>query len=179
MSSKMYEIGRIGRPRGLDGWLRFDPSDTRSAHFITETPVVYIKNSRSGFQPLRILDFYTEQKRNDTTFFVKFDMITTRSEAEAVKDKTLYSDHFEPGEDSALPGGDEPDITGYKVFREGVSETAGYVLDLVENPAHSILEIKIGNGSLLIPFVDEYIADVDHQNRRILCRNLHQLMDED
>ncbi len=174
----MNELGRIGRPRGLDGWLRFEPSDARAADYISENLIVYIKNNRSGFRPLRIEEIYTEEKRNQTTFFVKFDMITSRTEAESVKDKSLFSDQFDLEIESEYAEDDkEPDYTGYLILHN--EETAGTVLDLMQNPAHSILEVKIGIGTLLIPFVDEYVRSVDHKNRQIVCQNLEQLTDEE
>ena len=49
----------------------------------------------------------------------------------------------------------------------------------MDNPAHSIIEAKIGKGAVLIPFVDEYVADVNHDKRFIRCQNLDQLMEEE
>ena len=49
----------------------------------------------------------------------------------------------------------------------------------MDNPAHSILEAKIGKGALLIPFVDEYVSEVDHDKRIVRCQNLDQLMEEE
>jgi ribosomal 30S subunit maturation factor RimM len=49
----------------------------------------------------------------------------------------------------------------------------------MDSPAHSILEAKVGKGSLLIPLVDEYVSDVDNDKRIIKCQNLDQLMEEE
>ena len=179
MNSRLHEIGRIGRPRGLDGYVRFEPYSAYAATFISENQILYINEQRSGYRPLRIEDVYTEEKRNSVSFFVKFDMITNRTEAEEVKDKALYSDQFDPEADTDSAESDEVDFTGYDITSDESAEPIGSVLDVMDNPAHSILEAKIGKGSLLIPFVDEYVSDVDHDKRVIKCQNLDQLMEEE
>jgi len=174
MNSRFSEIGRIGRARGLEGWVRFLPADRFNPDFFSDHPIVYIKNERQGYKPLRIDDFYSEGKRNKYTFFVKFDMITTRNDADLLKDRALFSDKFDP-ESLTEPEDETPDLTGYSVIYNG--EVTGSVLDVIENPAHQILEVKIGAGSLLIPFVDEYVTNINHETRAVNCINLDQLTD--
>ncbi len=175
MTFRLHEIGRIGRARGLEGWIRLLPEISITDRFLRKNPIVYIKNDRSGFEPLRIEDFYTEEKRNQVSFFVKFDMITNRTDAEALRDKGLFSDKFDPATEID-PQPSDDDLTGYEIRYD--SDLIGRVLDLFSNPAHSIIEVKMDSGILLVPFVDEYIVDVDHDNRTINCQNLDQLIDE-
>ena len=178
MNSRLYEIGRVGRPRGLDGWVRFEPDSSYTATLITKNRIVYINDHRSGYRPLRIEDLFTEEKRNKVSFFVKFDMITSRTLAEEIKDKALFSDQFDPEAEDEPAVADTKDYTGYDIIDDD-NESIGSVLDVMDNPAHSILEVKVGKGSMLIPFVDEYVSEIDHDDRLIRCRNLDQLMEED
>jgi 16S rRNA processing protein RimM len=178
MNSRLYEIGRVGRPRGLDGWVRFEPDSSYAATIFSENRIVYISEDRSGYRPLRIEDVYTEEKRNKVSFFVKFDMITSRTLAEEIKDKALFSDQFDPEAEDEPAVADTKDYTGYDIIDDD-NESIGSVLDVMDNPAHSILEVKVGKGSMLIPFVDEYVSEIDHDDRLIRCRNLDQLMEED
>jgi 16S rRNA processing protein RimM len=178
MNSRLYEIGRVGRPRGLDGWVRFEPDSSYAATIFSENRIVYISEDRSGYRPLRIEDLYTEEKRNKVSFFVKFDMITSRTLAEEIKDKALFSDQFDPEAEDEPAVADTKDYTGYDIIDDD-NESIGSVLDVMDNPAHSILEVKVGKGSMLIPFVDEYVSEIDHDDRLIRCRNLDQLMEEE
>ena len=178
MNSRLYENGRVGRPRGLDGWVRFEPDSSYAATIFSENRIVYISEDRSGYRPLRIEDVYTEEKRNKVSFFVKFDMITSRTLAEEIKDKALFSDQFDPEAEDEPAVADTKDYTGYDIIDDD-NESIGSVLDVMDNPAHSILEVKVGKGSMLIPFVDEYVSEIDHDDRLIRCRNLDQLMEED
>jgi len=179
MKSRLHEIGRIGRPRGLDGWVRFEPDSSYTATLITKNRIVYINDHRSGYRPLRIEEVYTEEKRNTVSFFVKFDMITNRTSSEEIKDKALFSDQFDPEDEPAVT--ETEDYAGYDIIADegNGNESIGSVLDIMDNPAHSILEVKIGKGSMLIPFVDEYVSEIDHGKRLIHCQNLDQLMGEE
>ena len=181
MNTRLHDVGRLGRPRGLEGWIRFEPVNAAAASLVSENQIFYVSDKRSGYRPLRVMDVYTEEKRNTVSFFVKFDMITNRTEAEEVKDKALYSDRFDPEADdiSDVSGTQEVDLTGYDLITAESDEPIGSVLDIMESPAHSIIEAKIDKGSLLIPFVDEYVADVSHSERVIYCRNLDQLMEDE
>lgn len=173
MMSGFKEIGRIGRPRGLEGIVRFIPAVPVSADLLKSLKIVYIKNERSDLIPVRIESVQLEEKNNRQTFFVKFDMIANRTEAESMMDKAIFSDQL-IDEDPADAIEDE-DLSGYEVTYN--DELFGKVLDVLENPAHPILEIKMDKGSLLIPFVDEFVEKTDHDNRKIYCRNMDQLID--
>lgn len=175
MTSRFTEIGQIGRPRALDGLVRFQPNNHFDVEYFQTNSVVYIKNERLEFRPLRIESYYDEVKNNQQTFFVKFDMITNRTEAEAVKDKSVFTDQFSPEDEAEkeVTGTGEFDLVDYEVIYE--DELVGSVLDLMPNPAHYILQIKFHEEVLLVPFVDEYVIQSDHQNRTITFRNLDQL----
>ena len=181
MNTRLHDIGRLGRPRGLEGWIRFEPVSPAAASLVSENQIFYVSDKISGYRPLRVLDVYTEEKRNTVSFFVKFDMITNRTEAEEIKDKALYSDRFDPDADDVSDATDtqEADMTGYDLIPDESDEPIGSVLDIMESPAHSIIEAKIGKGSLLIPFVEEFVSDVNHTERIIYCRNLDQLMEDE
>ncbi|CAN5298217.1 hypothetical protein BH23BAC3_BH23BAC3_21090 [soil metagenome] len=177
MTSRFNEIGRIGRARGLEGWVRFLPEPNVSTDFFEESAIVYMKNERSGFQPLRVDDYYSEEKKNQLSFFVKFDMITDRTAADSLKDKTLFSDRFNPEDEISEDTSDsEIDMTGYEIRSD--SDVFGHLLDLLQNPAHYILEVKTEAGALLIPYVREYVERVDHEERIIYCQNLDQLIED-
>lgn len=172
MNSRFKEIGRIGKARGLDGVVRFLPVNDFTDDLLSPGEIVYTKNKRSDLVPMRIESVHREEKKNQITFFVKFDLIANRSDADAAMDKAVFSDkviEHEPDES------DEPDLTGYTVIYN--DSTFGSVLDLMSNPAHLILEVKTETGVLLIPVVDEFVDHTDHQKKVVYCKNLDQLTD--
>lgn len=172
MNSRFTEIGRIGKARGLDGVVRFLPNNNFTDDLLSPGTIVYIKNERSDLLPMRIESVHREEKKNQHTFFVKFDLIASRTDSDAAMDKAIYTDRViepEPEEN------DEPELTGYNVFYK--NDIFGSVLDIMSNPAHSILEVKTETGLLLIPMVDEFVEHTDHQKKVVYCKNLDQLTD--
>lgn len=173
VNNRFVEIGRIGRARGLEGKVRFMPNSNFTADIFESNLICYMKNDRSDLTPVRIKSLQVENKKNQQLFFVKFDTIASREEADNSKNKGIYVDkhlidvNLSPEVDESL--------FGFRVFFE--DKEIGEVLDVLDNPAHPILEFKVDSGSLLVPFVDEFVVNVDHEKGSIICRNLDQLMD--
>jgi len=172
-NNRFVEIGRLGKPRGLEGVLRFIPGSNFTDDFFEENDLFFIKNERSDLTPIRIENIHVEKKRNQQTFFVKFDTITSRSDAEAARDRSLFVKTDQP--EIKTDSSEEISLVGYAVYFR--NKEIGRVLDVLKNPAHPIVEIKLGTGSLLIPFVDEFIDKTDHENDTLFCKNLDQLTD--
>ena len=176
LNDRFVEIGHIGRPRGLEGLVRFEPGQFFTDGLFDRVQLFYMKNERGDMIPTRIESVYTESKRNQQTFFVKFDMITNRTEAESTMNKALFVDSnrlAESGSESDEEA--EQSVIGYTAQYR--NEELGEVLDVIENPAQSILEIKYGSITLLVPAVDEYIESIDHDEGIVHCINIDQLTD--
>jgi len=173
LHNRFTEIGRFGRPRGLDGDIRFQPNENFVDELFDRLDLFYIKNERSDLVPARLESFKIEKKRNQQTFFVKFDLIATRDDADMAMNKALHVVTDELQSMQKDQDSNPEDVIGYRVILE--NQDVGEVLDLFENPAHQILEITYNSGSLLIPMVDEYVDHIDHSGGSIYCKNLHQL----
>lgn len=175
IENRFVEIGRIGRPRGLDGIVRFMPNQNFNDDLFDRADLFYMKNERSDLIPSRIESVHVETKRNHQSFFVKFDMIANRTDAEEAQNKAVFikTDIFD---EIAEPADDADSYMGYTIEYDG--EEFGEVLDVMMNPAHPILEVKHGAGTILIPMVEEYVEETDPDNRIIFCINLDQLTEE-
>lgn len=174
MRNRFVEIGRIGRPRGLEGVVRFVPNQNFTDDLFDRADLFYMKNERSDLVPSRIESADVETKRNQQTFFVKFDMIANRTDAETAQNKAVFikADLFD---EVTEPIDDDESFIGYIIEYDGTE--FGKVLDVLMNPAHPILEVKHGAGTILIPLVDEYVDETDHENGIITCINLDQLIE--
>ena len=173
VNNRFVEIGRIGRARGLEGQVRFMPNDNFTVEVFESNPICYMKNDRSDLTPVRIKSLQIEDKKNQQSFFVKFDMIASRERADSSRNKGIYVDKDLIGIN--LTSEEDDSLFGFRVIFE--DKEIGEVLDVLNNPAHQILELKVQSGSLLVPFVDEFVENVDHEKGFITCRNLDQLMD--
>jgi 16S rRNA processing protein RimM len=172
--NRVIEIGRIGRPRGLEGVVRFMPNQYFTDGLFDRVKIFYMKDNRSDLVPARIENIHVETKRNQQTFFVKFDMIASRDDAETAMNRALFMERrFLEVEDTAPESGQEPDLFGYTIWYDG--KEFGEVLGVMDNPAHPILEITRGIGTLLIPMADEFVERTDHEKQIVYCKNLDQL----
>ncbi len=173
--NRFVEIGRIGRPRGLDGVVRFMPNDIFLEGLFDETDLFYVRDSRSDLVPVRIQNLHIESKKNQQSFFVKFDMITDRASAEEAQNRLLfiesrYLNDLQPAVET------DDSVIGYTI--RYMDADFGVVLDIMDNPAHPILEVKVDAGTILIPMVDEYIEQTDHDQHVLVCKNLDQLLED-
>lgn len=173
--NRLVEIGRIGRPRGLDGVVRFMPNEFFFDGLFDQTDLLYVRDSRSDLVPLRIQNLHIESKRNQQSFFVKFDMITDRAGAEDAQNRLLFIENRFLNEQLA-PTETDDSVIGYTI--RYMDADFGEVLDIMNNPAHPILEVKVDTGTILIPMVDEYVEQTDHDQHVLVCRNLDQLLED-
>lgn len=63
--NRFVEIGRIGRPRGLDGVVRFMPNDIFLEGLFDQTDLFYVRDSRSDLVPVRIQNLHIESKKTN------------------------------------------------------------------------------------------------------------------
>jgi 16S rRNA processing protein RimM len=172
-NNRFVEIGRIGKARGLEGHARFMPNENFTADLFDEASLFYMRNRRGDFVPTRLEEFKAESKRSRQSFFVKFDSIASRKDADDAMNRAVFAEKSDLKE-VAVPENKGHDLTGYHVHHDG--KEIGTVLEVLDNPAHPILEISYKPGSLLIPFVVEFVAGVDHENAVINCINIDQLI---
>jgi 16S rRNA processing protein RimM len=172
--NRLTEIARIGKVHGLDGTVRLQPDDDLE-YVIEKNSVLFLQNRRGDLIPARVTDIRVEKKRNKRLFFVKFDRIADRTEAEQFQDRPVFSDIIKSQTDNDP---EDSDITGFTIIDE--SGIVGTVSGVMDNPAHPIIEAAIHEiretDKLLIPWVDEYVNSIDRKQKKVICHNLDQLI---
>ena len=166
-------IGHIAQAHGVDGTILMIPEHDAPALFET-IDLVRLQNTRGDLVPARIESVRVQERNDRLSFFVKFDHITDRNQAEALKNHRIYADRTNVG-DLTKPDG-PASLISFEI-RDDQDNLIGSVDDLIENPAHPILVAETKTGDLMIPFVDEYITSTDEENAIIYCKNLNQLTD--
>lgn len=166
------QIGYIARPHGVEGDVLIIP-DIYAPALFDALDLVHIENARGDLIPARIESVRVQEKNNRLSFFVKFEHLTDRTQAENMKNCAVYADREVV--ESLLESDKLPlDLTSFDIRADG--NTIGSVQEVLENPAHPILEVVTDNQEqLLIPLVDEYIADIDEESQTIQCKNLERL----
>lgn len=159
-------IGKIVNVVGLKGEVKvYNYSDSVDAY--VETPEVYVGDKLTKIEKVRL------QKN---MVVLKLEGINDRDAAEKARGKLIYITEED------LPELDEGefyirDLIGMAVFEENGNKI-GEVSDVIQNSAQDIFEIETAeNKKVLIPRVDEFILDIDADNREIKVRLIEGLLD--
>jgi 16S rRNA processing protein RimM len=168
MSSELTSIGFISRAHGLTGEVVLEPFfDDAELYDINH---LFYFGKEGSVVPARIEAFKLVRKGNQHSFFVKFEHITNRTEAEKAKGSSVFlSSELIPEESDS-----DDDLIGYRVVDEDGAEV-GEVVDVVENPAHLLLQVRGDNGAFFIPYVEAYINSIDDKGRVIEVSDISEL----
>lgn len=172
IENQYEQIGRIARSHGVQGDVLIIP-DIYAPTLFDVLDLVHIENARGDLVPARIESVRVQENNNRLSFFVKFEHVSDRTQAEKLKNAAVYADREIV--DNLREVDDLPlDLTSFEVWSD--DEKVGSVEVMLQNPAHPILQVITDeHEELLIPMVDEYVADIDEENKKIQCQNLHQL----
>lgn len=166
-------IGHINRSHGVHGEVLII-SDVQAPTLFDEIDVVHLQNSRGDLVPARIESVRVQEKQNRLSFFVQFEHVADRNEAEQLKNFPVYVDR-ETAQNLIDHSETPVDYTTFQVHDEN-DTYFGEVELTIDNPAHTILQVATKDDrQLLIPFVDEYIISLDEHEKIIRCQNLDQL----
>ena len=171
-TSPFVQVGHIVRSQGLKGELKV-LFDSESPETLEQLSMVYLRNERGDFYPCRIANLRVEGKGSKISFFVQFDHIADRTSAEALKNRALFVDQHVA--ETLFNDSDEDDaLMDYEVLNDQ-NEHIGLVIDFMDSGAQTVLTVATTSGSLLIPFVDEFVVEVNHEAQLIRCQNLEML----
>ncbi|HET6528075.1 MAG TPA: ribosome maturation factor RimM [Balneolaceae bacterium] len=174
IENQYEKIGYIARSHGIQGEVVFIPEMYAPALF-DSLDLVRLENARGDLIPARIESARVQEKGNRLSFFVKFEHVTDRTQAEKLKHTSVFAEAEAIG--SLVDAEDE--VIDFTTFEVRVDDTfIGSVREVIDNPAHPILKVITDDqNQLLIPFVDEYVVEVDEESQIIQCQNLDQLAD--
>ena len=165
-------IGHIARSHGVKGEVLLI-SEVQAPQLFDDIDLAHIQNVRGDLIPARIESFRVQEKNNRLSFFVKFEHVSDRNQAEELKSCPVYL--LKEKVDDLIDDDEYVDYTEFEI-KDDQENNIGIITGVIENPAHPILEVLTDNQEkLLIPFVDEYISSVDEDQGIIYCQNLEQL----
>ena len=172
IENQYEKIGYISRSHGVKGEVLIVP-DIYAPTLFDALDLVRIETARGDLVPARVESVRVQEKNNRLSFFVKFEHVTDRTQAENLKNSSVFAGREIV--ESLLDTDNLPlDLTSFAIVRDG--QSIGEVEEMLENPAHPILQVVTDKQEqLLIPLVDEYVADIDEKAKQIQCKNLEQL----
>ncbi|MEI6108829.1 MAG: ribosome maturation factor RimM [Actinomycetes bacterium] len=152
-------IGRIGRAHGVRGDLFVEPMTDEPDHRYADGTVLMTSDNTT-------LTVATS-KWHSGRFVVHFQGVDDRTAAEALRGITL-SLEVDPAE---LP--DDPDefydhqLVGLEVVLSDGTKV-GIISEVIHLPSQDLLSVKReGDVEVLIPFVTEFVPDIDLETKRV------------
>lgn len=172
IENQYKKIGYISRSHGVQGEVLIIP-DVYAPTLFDALDLVRIETARGDLVPARIESVRVQEKNNRLSFFVKFEHVTDRTEAEGLKNFPVYADR-DTVENLLGSDGLPTDLTTFEVWADDTHY--GSVEGVIDSAAHPILEVLTEQQEdLLIPLVEEYIVDIDEDSKHIQCKNLDRL----
>ncbi|MDX9690946.1 MAG: ribosome maturation factor RimM [Acholeplasmataceae bacterium] len=160
----MYQIGKITNTHGIKGEVKIYNLSDFNRFFIGNEIYTMIKGVKKTFTIERV-------RPQGTVLIVKFKDFNDINEILPYKGEFLYSDE--------KPDLDEDDyhyddLLEKEVFNES-GERLGKVTSLIPVPQGHLLEIEKLNGKkALIPFVDEFVIEIEED--KIIIRPIEGLL---
>ena len=175
--SGFMSIGHIDRAHGLQGEVKvvWELPDSTVID-VQENLLVFLKNNRGDLYPLRILTIRKEKKRSSTLFFVTFDKIANRSQAEAIQHRRLFVDAHLYDE---WTQNDPKKIDNYGGFTalDEHGLLIGIITSTVIPSVQPLVEVATTKGCLLIPLVEPYLVEINTKKRTLVFSNVDNLTD--
>jgi len=171
MATTKVVVGRLGRPHGVRGEvtveLRTDEPELRFA------PGSSLFVEGSSRKPLLVESY----RFHGSIMLVSFRGVTDRNQAEALRGTILESEV----DDQERPTGEDEfydrQLVGLQVKVD--QQSIGHVTEVLHLPAHDVLVIVGENKrELLLPFIAEFVSEVNLEARSISATPPPGLFDE-
>ena len=160
---RLLEVGEIVKTHGIKGELRVKISTDDLSRFDKGT-ILYIGDEK---EPVVVTSSRMHQGMMLITVNSMFDINLVLKYV----NKIIYCDV------DALDNGDDiyyDDLIDCKVLVDG--KEVGIVNDIIEVPQGLLLEINVKGKMKLVPYVDEFISDVDIDNKVIVVTPIEGLL---
>jgi 16S rRNA processing protein RimM len=169
MTGKQISIGRIIKVHGISGEVKVDlrlPSNFDFAEL--EGAELFLSNKEKKQKSYFVEQIFAVNKG----FLIKFKGINSSEQAEEIK---LWEIFFDKAKFKELPQNEFfiEDLAGLKIVDASSSALVGTLQEYIENPANDLLKIRQAELEkfFLLPFVDEFIQEVDLQNKQIKVKD--------
>ena len=156
---EVYKIGRIGKPHGISGEVTLRFSDD----VFDRVDADYLVLMVDGI----LVPFFIEEYRfrSDEVALVKFEDIDTKDRAsELTGCDVFFPRHLADAGDDVLTWSQ---IVGYDIVDVSSGKTIGRIEAVDETTINTLLELSDGT---LIPAAEEFIEDIDHEERKLMMR---------
>ena len=163
-------IGKIINTRGLKGEVKVNNYSSFLKQRYKVGNEVFLSNDEVNFVTKKI----THVSVNNGFVYLSFEGINDIDMANAYRDYNIYCSSDELNE-----SGDVYHFLTLKdmdvVYNDKV---IGKVSDIESNGVQDLIRVSIGNKSILIPFMDHFVVEVDVKNKKMVVDNLGGLYED-
>lgn len=159
----MYLVGKIVGTHGIKGELKvksdtsFDRFKKGNILYIEKETKIEINTSRIH-KGMHLITINGLTNINDVLCFVNKDIYVPHDRSELEEGEFYYED-----------------IIGLDCYNSK-GELIGPIIDLQEVPQGLILEIEGKEKTILIPFVDEFVKEIDLENNKLFIEEIEGLL---
>lgn len=157
---EIFPIGQINKPHGVNGEMSF--SFTTDVFDTEEVPYL-IFDIQGIFVPF----FITEYRfKSNETALIKLEGVISDEKARSFAGLTVYlpKKYLEQVEDTEI----ELDyFVGFTLIDQQAGEL-GVILEVDQTTENALFVIEKNDDELLIPVGDDYIVEIDHDNKRMI-----------
>lgn len=156
-------IGKIVNTHGIKGEVRILSNFKYKGNIFIKNTNLYVGKNKEKL----IINSYRQHKNFDQVTFAQVEDI---NDVLKYKGESVYINRGEVKIDGIL----NEDLIGIDVF--GNNKLIGSVTDIVNNGVYDILVIDNKN---LVPYIDEFVKNIDINNKRIDINLIEGLINED
>lgn len=158
-------IGDIVNTHGLKGELRIISGFKYKTEIFKPEFKLYVGRQKEEL----VIKTYRKHKNYDMVTLIDVESI---EDAIAYKGDSVYINR----DDLVIDGYFDEDLIGLDAYTDNTY--VGNVTDILKNKANDILVINSDNNRYLVPNLNEFINNVDLENKRIDINNIKGLFDE-
>lgn len=158
-------IGEIVNTHGIKGELRIISDFQYKKQVFVPGMILYVGTRKQKV----VLNSYRVHKNYD---MVTFEGIVDINNAVIFKGDSVYVDR----EDLVIDGYVNEDIIGLDVY--DVDRYIGKVEKITNNTVQEILVVKHEHGRYMIPFISEFVKDVDIEQKKIVISSIEGLLND-
>ncbi len=166
---ELIKIGRFNKPHGVKGELSFTFTDD----IFDRTDCPYIVCEIDGI----FVPFFIEEYRfkSDTTALLKLEDVDNEQEARAFSLLDVYfpKSYYDTAVEEEAPG---DYFIGFTLLDNETGEL-GKIVSIDDSTENILFEVDHDGRLLLIPAVDEFVSEIDEENRKLYMNIPEGLLD--
>ena len=160
---RLLEVGEIIRTHGIKGELKVKISTDDLSRFDKGT-ILYIGDEKESV-------VVTSSRMHQGMMLITINSMFDINQVLKYVNKIIYCDVDALDDDDAIY---YDDLIDCKVLVDG--KEIGIVNDIIEVPQGALLEINVKGEMKLVPYVDEFISEVDIDNKVIVITPIEGLL---